>query len=230
MKSLSMKRLLLLFAVVFSLAACQKEVSFDAPSGGGTGGGGGTTADTYQPVTKGSFWKYKDSALTGATTLMTITGQQKTIGSRTYQVVTSETTGQPPAEAYFYVAKPVFGLRQDVNNGIATTIEFIYLNDTASVGYTWTDNMPPVNGLAARFIGTIMERNISKTVAGKNFTNVIHTQLNLEYDLPILGWTNFAVYDYYIAKGVGIIRIETTSTFGGFGIKTVADLIDYSIK
>jgi hypothetical protein len=115
-----------------------------------------------------------------------------------------------------------------LNNGTVTTIEFIHLNDTASIGYTWTDNMAPVNGLAARFIGTIMERNISKTVAGKNFTNVMHTQLNLEYEIPFMGWTNFAVYDYYVAKGVGIIRIETFSAIAG--VTTVSDLIDYSIK
>lgn len=225
-----MKRLFILVTVVLALASCQKELSVDTPgSGNPPTGGGGTAADTYQPITKGSFWKYKDSALTGQTTLMTATGNTKTIGGKNYHVITSETTGQPATEGYFYVAKPLYGIRSDVNNGIATTIEFIHLNDTASVGYTWTDNMPPVNGLAARFIGTVAERNISKTVAGKNYTNVIHTQLNLEYELPILGWTNFAVYDYYTAKGVGIIRIETTLTFGA-SLRTVSDLIDYSIK
>ncbi|MGB8191569.1 MAG: hypothetical protein WCF67_06605 [Chitinophagaceae bacterium] len=234
-----MKRSLYLLAVLFVLASCQKEVGFDTPpgsggsgGGGGTGtGGGGTLPDTYQPVTKDSYWKYKDSAFTGLITLMTATGQQKTINSKIYQVIKSETTGQPVAEGYFYTAKPIYGLRQDVNNGIATTIEFTYLNDTASVGYKWTENMAPVNGNPARFHGTIMERNISKTVAGKNFTNVIHTQLLLEYELPFFGWTEFAVYNYYVAKGIGIIRIETEFTaFGQTGFRTVSDLIDYSIK
>lgn len=226
-----MKRIFLLVAVIAVLASCQKEMSYDSSTGGGPsgGGGGGSTPDTYQPVTAGSFWKYKDSAFTGQVTLMTATGTKKTFGGKTYDVIKSETAGQPAVEGYFYVAKPLYGIRQDVNNGIATTIEFIHLNDTASVGYSWTDNMPPVNGLSARFNGTIMERNISKTVTGKNFTNVIHTQLELEYEIPVLGWTSFAVYDYYIAKGVGIIRIETTQTFGG-SLRTVADLIDYSIK
>ena len=224
-----MKRLIILVTVVLALVSCQKEMSVEPPGGGNpTGGGGGTIPDTYQPVTKGSFWKYKDSALTGLTTLMTATGNQKTISGKTYHVFTTETTGQPAGEQYFYVAKPVYGMRIDLNNGTVSTIEFIHLNDTASIGFTWTDNMAPVNGLAARFIGTIMERNISKTVAGKNFTNVMHTQLNLEYEIPFMGWTNFAVYDYYIAKGVGIIRIETFSAIAG--VTTVSDLIDYSIK
>lgn len=225
-----MKRLLILVTVVLALASCQKEKSIEIPSGGGTpgGGGGSTTSDTYQPVTKGSFWKYKDSALTGLVTVLTATGNQKTIGGKTYHVFAGETTGQPVFEQYFYVNKPQYGMRIELNTGGATTLEFLHLDDTASIGYTWTDNMLPVNGLAARFVGSIMERNISKTVAGKNFTNVIHTQLNLEYEIPVLGWTNFAVYDYYIAKGVGIIRIETFS--GIAGVRTVSDLIDYSIK
>ena len=226
-----MKRLAILVTVVLALVSCQKEMSIEPGNGNpptGGGGGGGTTPDTYQPVTKGSFWKYKDSALTGLTTILTATGTQKTISSKAYHVFSVETTGQPAAEQYFYVAKPLYGMRIDLNNGAVATIEFIHLNDTASIGHTWTDNMLPVNGLAARFIGTVMEKNISKTVAGKNFTNVIHTQLNLEYELPFFGWTNYAVYDYYIAKGVGIIRIETVS--GIAGLRTVSDLIDYSIK
>jgi len=233
MNPLRMKRVLFLVAVIAALTSCQKEMSFDSstgsPSGGGGTGGGGSTTDTYQPVTKGSFWKYKDSAFTGQITLMTSTGTQKTIGGKSYYVITSETTGQPAFEGYFYVNKPVYGTRQDLNNGVVTTIEFVHLVDTASVGATWTTNMPPVNGLNAQCIGTMMEKNISKTVAGKNFTNVIHTQLDLQYEVPILGWTSFAIYDYYIAKNIGIIRIETSQTFGG-SLRTVADLIDYSIK
>lgn len=229
-----MKRAFLLLSVLFVLASCQKEVSFDTAdggTGGGTGGGGGSTADTYQPVTKDSYWKYVDSGIVSQTVLMTATGQQKTLGTKTYQVMKAEITGQPTAEGYYYVNKPLYGLRQDVNNGIATTIELTYLNDTASVGYTWSDNMPPVNGLAARFNGAIVGRNLSMTVAGKNYTNVIHSQMDLEYEVPILGWTNFATYHYYVAKGVGIIRVESDlSIFGGAGMVSVRNLVEYSIK
>lgn len=226
-----MKRIFLLLVVAAAaLTSCQKEMSIDSSTGGGPSGGGGgggsTSSDLYQPMTKGSFWKYKDSALTGLVTTMTATGTQKTLNGKTYDVVSTETPGQPSAEEYFYVAKPLYGLRFDVQGN---TIDFIYLVDTASIGTTWTANMLPVNGLNARFNGVMMEKNISKTVAGKNFTNVIHTQLDLQYEIPVLGWTSFAVYDYYIAKGVGIIRIETTQTFGG-SVKAVSDLIDYSIK
>jgi hypothetical protein len=220
-----MKRLLLLAAVAAAMVSCQKEVSFDSSTGGGSGGG----SDTYQPVTKGSFWKYKDSALTGYTTLMTSTGQQKTIGTKTYYVFTSETTGQAAQEGYFYAAKPVYGLRTDIPGGLGT-LDYVHLNDTASVGYTWTDNMGQINGLASRFTGTIMERNITKQVAGKDFTNVIHTRLILEYELPFFGWTEVGVYQYYIAKNVGIIRIESDLGFSGATTRTVLDLIDYSIK
>ena len=225
-----MKRVFLLLAVVFVIASCQKEVSFDDPSNGG-GGGGGTTPDTYQPVTKDSYWKYKDSAFTGQVTLMTATGQTQTISGKLYHVIKSETTGQPPATGYFYASKPWYGLRMDANNGIATTIEFVHLNDTASVGFTWGNTMPPVNGLNAKVNSTLTERNITKTVAGKSYSNVIHTTLILEYELPIFGWTPFATYEYYTAKGIGIIRIESDLSFmGQTAVRTVSDLIEYSIK
>lgn len=232
-----MKRFLLGLVVVFALASCQKEVGFDTPTGGGgtggggTGGGGSTASDSYQPMTKDSWWKYKDTGVVNQTMTITATGQKKTIGSKVYDVANFTGTVQGTAEGYFYVAKPVYGVRQDVNNGTISTIELIYLNDTASVGYKWTDNMPPVNGFPARFNGEIKERNITKTVNGKTYTNVIHTQTRLEYEFPVLGWTEFAVYDYYVAKGIGMIKIETEIiAFGVSGGKGVRDLIDYSIK
>jgi hypothetical protein len=226
-----MKRFFFLLAMVFAIASCQKEVGFDDPTAGGGGGGGGTTPDTYQPVTKDSYWKYKDSAFTGLITVMTATGQTQTIGGKLYHIIKSETTGQAPTTGYFYASKPWYGTRMDVNNGIATTIEFVHLNDTASVGFTWNNTMPPVNGLNARVNAELMERNITKTVAGKSYSNVIHTQMILEYELPIFGWTPFATYDYYVAKGIGIIRIESDLTFmGQTAVRTVSDLIEYSIK
>ena len=226
-----MTRIFVLLALVFAISSCQKEVDFDTPGGGGGTGGGGSTSDTYQPVTKDSYWKYKDSAFTGQITLMTATGQTQTISGKLYHVIKSETTGQPATTGYFYASKPWYGSRMDVNNGIATTIEFVHLNDTASIGFKWNNTMPPVNGLNARVNGEIIERNISKTVAGKNYTSVIHTQINLEYELPIFGWTEFAIYDYYIAKGIGIIRIESDLTFmGQTAVRTVSDLIEHSIK
>ena len=230
-----MKRLFLLVTVLALLASCQKEVGFESSTGGGggtggggTGGGGGTTTDTYQPVTRGSFWKYKDSALGGYITTMTCTGQQKTIDNRVFDVFNSETTGQPSFEGYFYVKKPEYGMRAPV--GGVGTLDYIYLNETAAVGHTWTNSMGTIGQFPARFTGTIIEKNISKTVAGKSFTNVMHTNLVLEYEVPFYGWTEVGNYEYFIAKNIGIIRIESDLGFPGATTRTVLDLIDYSIK
>ncbi|WP_315816095.1 hypothetical protein [Paraflavitalea speifideaquila] len=69
------------------------------------------------------------------------------------------------------------------------------------------------------------------TVEGKSYKDVTHTQIELQYDIPGLGVLTFATYDYYIAKNIGIIKIDTEGdlTWGG-GIKTESNLIDYSIK
>ncbi|HYE54857.1 MAG TPA: hypothetical protein VD996_08445 [Chitinophagaceae bacterium] len=219
-----MKRVALLLTLAIAFASCQKDLDFETSTGGNN-----TGEDTYQPITKGSYWKYKDSAFTGQTTLMTVTGQTKTINGKSYHVISSEATGQPAVEGYFYVNKPVYGVRGEVPGGQGV-LDYTHLNDTASVGYTWTDDMGIIAQFPARFTGEIIERGISKVVEGKTYNDVIHTRLELEYELPIFGWTSFGSYEYYIAKNIGIIRIESNVGFAGVGVTTVMNLIEYSIK
>jgi hypothetical protein len=60
---------------------------------------------------------------------------------------------------------------------------------------------------------------------------VIHSQIELQYDFPIVGIVNAATYDYYIAKGIGMIRIVTVGDPNFLpGVSTNADLVEYSIK
>jgi len=77
---------------------------------------------------------------------------------------------------------------------------------------------------------TIVERNLSMTVTGKHFKNVIHTRLDLKYDM--LGFIMEAgTYDYFIAKGVGIIKVRTQLlNFGVPVLQSCADLTDHLIK
>ena len=61
----------------------------------------------------------------------------------------------------------------------------------------------------------------------KTFNNVIHTQINIEYDfLDGSGFQSYGTYDYYIAKGVGLI--ETDSEV--IGVITTSKIFDYAIK
>lgn len=67
------------------------------------------------------------------------------------------------------------------------------------------------------------------TVQGKTYNNVIHTRLVLTYD--VYGSTLDAMaYDYFTAKGIGIIKVRSEGLTLLSGFSACSDLIDYSIK
>ena len=117
------------------------------------------------------------------------------------------------------------------NTGAAFDFTMLFLNDKEAVGYTWDFNGGQGGGFTAKIPGKIIGRGLSMTVAGKNYTNVIHTQLTLAYEVPVIGSTDFMIYDYYVAKGVGIIKVDSETPPGiPVAVTSVVELQDYSIK
>lgn len=181
-----------------------------------------TTSDTYQPLTTGSTWKYVES---GDTTTHTITGATQVFGGKTYTTVEAKSKAGTD-HAYYYVKDHVYILRQTLSG--YGDIAFTYLNDTAKVNATWTANVTDggtLGGIPARMIGAIAQKGISKAVNGKTYTNVIHSTAQLQYNLG--GYTTLATYDFYAAKGIGLIEIDASS----FGFTTSSiKLASYQIK
>lgn len=222
--------------------SCAKEKSLEngiVPSGtggsggsGGTGGGtggGNTNPNTYHPLTAGSYWKYKDSA-SGAFSMLTATNRTRTISNRLYSVITT-TAGTQNDSLYAAVIGPDYFYYINTvspNTGAPASLLFHYLNDTASIGYQWQYNAGSGNGYPATIRTEIVEKNITVTVAGHSFPNVYHTRLVLSYDMGTL--MEFGTYDYYIARGVGIIRIRTDFSAMGFNTPACSDLVDYHIN
>ena len=189
---------------------------------------GGGQLDTYLPASKGTYWKYQ--VTTGAktdTNVITLTGNKTIIAGKTYLDATSKQTGMDEQPGYFYAGNHIYTLTA---TAAGITLEFLYLNDTTAVGNSWTANLTTdgkVNGVPARLKGKIIEKDISRTVLAKSFNNVMHTQINIEYDfLDGRGFQNYGTYDYYIAKGIGLI--ETDSEV--IGITTTSKIFDYAIK
>jgi len=87
-----------------------------------------------------------------------------------------------------------------------------------------TDN-GQVNGVAARVSGKIIEKSISRTVLGKTYANVIHTQVDVQYDID--GFDSYSTYDMYIAKWIGII--ETNNSVLGQKFNETK-LVEYNVK
>jgi hypothetical protein len=105
-----------------------------------------------------------------------------------------------------------------------------YLNDTTAVNGTWIskiNNSGYINGIAGRFAGQIVEKNISKVVNGQTFVNVIHTKVYLQYDYGTgTGFVTTIAYDYFIAKGIGLIETDAS----GLGYSGTETILNYSIK
>ena len=237
-----MKKNLLYCFVIASLATgCSKEISVETNGNGpGTGpgtGGGGTTPgqDTYMPVSKNSYWKYKLTGIFPGETTLTCTGTSRTVNGLSCIVFTSTSTSTPGTAEGFFAIKDhnYYTIQKGVspNTGAAFDINFLYLNDTASVGYNWNYKAGQGNGYTAYLDGTIMEKGITMTVEGKTYKDVIHTEIELQYDIPMVGILTFATYDYYVAKNVGIIKLDSEGNpVLSPGTQSFMDLIEYSVK
>lgn len=217
-------RKLFLTAAVCSFAlffACTKK---NDTNNGGSGSG------NYFPLTSGTYWKYKDSA-DGTITTTTVTDQKKTIGTRTYTMITALSGTQVDTvyaavdgpNYYYYVAESVPG------SGGPVSLLLNYLNDTASVGYNWQYAAGQASGSTITVKTTIVEKGLQLTVNGKSFTNVTHTRLDLSTSL-FGSNLQLGAYDFFIAQGVGIIILR--ANVGAFGSSTVtsSSITDYHIQ
>jgi hypothetical protein len=186
-----------------------------------------TKLDTYQPLTTGSYWKYTSTGISTATTEITATANSKTFNGKKFKQVTIKSNAAPTADGYYYASDHVYTLRQQVAS--YGYLQFTYLKDNAAINASWketvTDN-GSLNGVPAQMIGKMLAKATTKVVNGKTYTNVIHTKVQLQYALYSSTFETFATYDYYIAKGVGIVEIDSDL----LGSKAVLTLQTYTLK
>lgn len=191
--------------------------------------GPSASADSYLPVSSGSTWTYND-VMGGNTSQLTITmtGATSVINGKTYYTGTSASSTRGTSTGYFYAANHSYSFRA-TSATASITIELQMGNDEQGVGYSWTttptDN-GTINGVSAKTVNTIKEKNITKVVNGKTFTNVIHTQVDLQYDLGT-GFQSVVTYDIYLAKGVGMIENDTSVSGSPYEVETITG---YTVK
>lgn len=192
--------------------------------------GGNTSANTYMPTSTGTSWTYITSGLTAPETMEAhITGVITPINGADYFELKSSTPGKENIVQYYYVKDHVYKT-QATSLQAAITVEFYYLNDNLPVGGEWTSTPTPtgsINGVPARTLGKILEKDISKTVLGKTYTNVIHTQVIIQYNYGLgNGFEDSGTYDYYLAKGIGLVELDANV----FGVTASTKLSSYTIK
>jgi hypothetical protein len=232
-----MKKLLLISvaALVLFTVGCQldapilpKKTDTTGTKGGNSTGGTTVTpnSDSYQPVTKDSYWKFAE--ITGNATnteTHTITGTTATFNNKLYYTFNIVSTALGNTTGYYYHGNDSYSYR---GTSAGFTVEYLYLKDNYAVGKTWTapitDN-GTLNSVSAQLIGQILESGISKTVSGKTFANVIHTQLLIQYDMGN-GFETIQTQDYYIAKGIGIIEGDGNTS----GLISTSKLSEFTVK
>lgn len=220
----------LLLATSFGLISCQKEIGFDDPI---TNPGTGNTLTTYQPITAGSYWKYRDTA-TNAIQTMTATNAFKTFDGRSYNIqLRTPALGNSSDTAYYSNSAPnyyVYVQGQGQATGAPVQMLFHYLNDTAAVGSSWNYVAGQGNGFTASITTTILERNISVVVDTTTYTNVIHTKLNLSYNMMGMNM-DMGEYHYYAAKNIGIVKLGSILSVNGIPFMAqTQELVEYHIQ
>src|ERR1700744_4443836 len=167
---------ILVIGVALLAAGCSKSKNNPSPA----------SSDSYLPVTSGSSWVYNDIIQgTNSPLTVTMTGAKSVFNGKTYYTATSSSSAKGTSTGYFYADNHSYSFRATAV-GVNVTIELQMGNDAQNVGYTWTtspNDSGSINGVPAQTINTIKEKNITKVVNGKTFNNVIHTQVDLQYDM-----------------------------------------------
>jgi hypothetical protein len=196
--------------------------------------------NSYFPETIGSNWKYRDSIYGEPTDTVHIFGVR--VDTVTYTMngattnfnndicynvdVVSKLNGH--SIAYFHVDKHVNALMESAVPYGLTNLQLLI--DTASVGHTWgfsPTNNGVLNNSPVKAISTIVEKDTSKMVNGITYPNVMHTSINLQINVNGAGFHNIASYDFYLAKGFGLI--EKDVKFYGL-LNETKTLLNYNVK
>lgn len=199
-----------LAAMAISYTGC-KQIAYVAPPP--------MTGASYFPQTYGSTWTYRDSLFGLSTDTAKLQGVKIDQVSYTMDGTTTDFNGQicydarvisqnyGAGTAYFYANRHTYAL---FNSSLpwGLTIQQL-LGTTVSVGYSWfsapTLNST-LNGSPVQSVNTVLEKNITRVVGGRTFTNVIHTGTNVMIDIDKNGFQNVAYVDVYLAPGVGLIE------------------------
>lgn len=175
---------------------------------------------SYLPETSGSAWTYRDSiygqkgdtlahiyGLNYDTITYVMTSATTDFNSAIYYNANTSSQLSGNYTSYFFANWHKFAIQQPVMGFGNITIDLMV--DTASAGYSWT-SIPTqtrlLNGYPVRLLNTILEKDITKTVKGKSYENVVHTGVNMQIYDKNRGWQSIAYYNIYIAKGIGMIE------------------------
>jgi hypothetical protein len=234
-KNNTLSRLLkstVVLVAVSALVSCQKEINPLEEENNEPGTEVPVPAgNSYMPYTKGSTWTYQDSAVTNFKTILIASDVSKTLAGISYKEY-AVVEGINDLPIYYGKVKNDYYMLLEAGaaNGATFDINMLFLNDKEAVGYTWTKDAGTANGFPARIKGKIAAKGITKTWVGKTYKDIIHTVVDLEYNL-LGNWMSMGTYQFYCAKGIGLVKTDYgLSMLGQSYTSTASYLVDYTIK
>lgn len=195
-------------------------------------GGFFDSVDTYQPITKGSTWTYKKTLNSGAPSyeIMTMTGDRTVINNKTYYGVNDKVDSTTNITYFCHNNGDYFIRSSLLGDGI--TVEYLYLKDDVGIGQTWTAPVTDdgtLGGAPARIVGKVLKRDTTMVLASITFEKVTRSQLLLQYNIGTSdGFQTYQTIDFYTAKGVGIIKIDSDA--GELNLNSSTDIVSYKIE
>lgn len=202
-----------------SLAACKKDDNNPAPP----------ASDTYMNTASGSTWNYHLVDNSTGTSIsedyvITSTDRDTTINSKTYHVFTTTFGGNQYRallgnEYYQYDSLP-----GGIGGG---AIERLYLKDNVAAGATWSQSITvnvPGSPIPIPFTitNTLAEKDISRTVNGTVYDQVIHVSTAITSTLIPAASLTTSINSYFAPK-YGLIENSNIVHLDFLGI--VQDLV-----
>ena len=233
------KTLLTIFVIITSLSfiSCENEPLDQSLLGNNLpdNGTGGTSTGDYYPTAINNTWTLQQNGTNLAPNKIIGT---EVINGLTYYKFNPTTTGNISLNTYVRKSNGSYFLKTGDSSlnfggltGTQTGFEFIVLKDNIPVGATWngTYNQTttytgiPAIAQTTNYTGTILAKDVTETVNGETFNNVI--KVKIDQVSTISGATTTGTTEYWFAKNVGPLKSETTFAGG----TSTSILVDYTL-
>ena len=96
-------------------------------------------------------------------------------------------------------------------------------------GKTWVEKAGTIQGETLKCYGKIKAKNLTMTINGKTYTDIIYSYIEIRKYIAFLPITVYQA-DYYVAQNIGIVERVSKQTLTGTGIPVTTSITNYSIK
>ena len=206
--------------------SCKKESS-KIPNGG--------SKNNYQPTTAGSEWNYRVTGTSNYIYTLRAEDRDSLINNRPYRVFTND---KDPTEYYYKTGGDCFRYSRPPEFNFQP-VDMLYLRDYLAAGEEWLEVKTikvPIAGVDvnvnAEVTIKIEEKDISYTVNGVTYKNVIHLSVKPEFKALLVPIGNTNDIHYYYADNIGMIYNKTMLKVpsANVDINKEVKLTSYSIK